>query len=193
MWNWVKLSKVGSNAIVHVPVGAGPNKIRFRFQTSDLVPVWFCLTGTGGSYLPKWVPAQHCFNLTEDQSEPAPTSAPTWMDGALIGFSFLSMCHPRLTFFVCPFQPWSALISVFFFWELYFLLTPHPVSFFFCFWNFFHQPTYYPALSPTDLFTYIFKLKVDSSPSTYSPINLKCATLIATHLPTLPPSYLPTL
>jgi len=33
------------------------------------------------------------------QSEPAPTSAPTWMDGALIGFSFLSLCHPRLTFF----------------------------------------------------------------------------------------------
>jgi hypothetical protein len=26
-------------------------------------------------------------------------------------------------------------------------------------------------LSRTNLFTYIFKLKVDSSPSTYSPIN----------------------
>jgi hypothetical protein len=43
---------------------------------------------------------------------------------------------------------------------------------------------------------------IDPSTSTYSPINLKCATLIPTHLPTpilsiylpaLPPSYLPTL
>jgi hypothetical protein len=28
----------------------------------------------------------------------------------------------------------------------------------------------------------IFKLKVDSSASTYSPINLKCVTFIPTHL-----------
>jgi hypothetical protein len=54
-------------------------------------------------------------------------------------------------------------------------------------------PTHYPALSPTDLLTYIFKLKVDSSPSTYSPVNLRCATLIPTHLAALPPTYLPTL
>ncbi len=38
-----------------------------------------------------------------DQSEAAPTSASTWMDGALIGFCFLSLCHPRLMFFLCPF------------------------------------------------------------------------------------------
>jgi hypothetical protein len=44
-------------------------------------------------------------------------------------------------------------------------------------------------LSPTNLLTYIFKLKVDSSP----PINLKCPTLIPTHLPALPLTYLPTL
>jgi hypothetical protein len=37
------------------------------------------------------------------QHTPDQTSAPTWMDGALIGFSFLSLCHPRLTFFLCPF------------------------------------------------------------------------------------------
>ncbi len=145
------------------------------------------------------------------QSEPAPTSAPTWMDGALIGFSFLSLCHPRFTFFVCPF---SALISVFFcnfifspplsqfffplislfFWN--FIFSPAPTQFlFFCFWNFSRPLTYYPPLPPSDLLAYIFKLKVDSSPSTYSPINLECATLISTHLPTTPPPlsiYLPT-
>jgi hypothetical protein len=63
----------------------------------------------------------------------APTSAPMWMDGwmdgALIGFSFLSLCHPRFNFFLCPF---SAFISVFFL-QLYFLPAPHPVSFFFFF------------------------------------------------------------
>jgi hypothetical protein len=73
--------------------------------------------------------------------------------------------------------------------------------FFFLLLKFF-PPTYYPPLSPTNLLTYLFKFKIDSSPSTYSPINLKCATLIPTHLPTphlfiyllaLPLSYLPTL
>jgi hypothetical protein len=44
------------------------------------------------------------------------------------------------------------------------------------------SPTYYPQLSPIDLLTYIFKLKEDSSPSTYSPINFKCVTFIPTHL-----------
>jgi len=33
------------------------------------------------------------------QSELTFTSAPTWMDGALMGFSSLSMCHSRLTFY----------------------------------------------------------------------------------------------
>ncbi len=108
------------------------------------------------------------------QSEPAPTRALTWMDGALIGFSFLSLCHPTLTFFVCPF---SALISVFFFFELYFLPAPHPVSFFFSFETFPARPSTSPHCpSPT-----------------YSPIYLKCATLIFTHLPPAPaPIYLST-
>jgi hypothetical protein len=63
---------------------------------------------------------------------------------------------------------------------------PPGFFFFFCFWNFSRPLTYYPPPppSPTDLLTYIFKVKVDSCPSTYSPINLKCATLIPTHLPT---------
>jgi len=116
------------------------------------------------------------------QSELAPTSTPSWMDGALIGLSFLSLCHFRLVFFLCLFSTWSVLI-LFFFLQLYFLPTPFP-------------------LSPFNLLTYIFKLKVNSSPFTYSPINLKCVTFISTHLPTphlfiylhaLPPSYLPTL
>ncbi len=47
---------------------------------------------------------------------------------------------------------------------------PKPFFFFWSFWNFSHPPTYYPSLPPINLFTYIFKLKVDSSPSTYSPI-----------------------
>jgi len=46
-------------------------------------------------------------NVLGGHSEAAPTSAPTWMDGALIEFSFLSLCHPRLTFFVCPFSALS--------------------------------------------------------------------------------------
>jgi hypothetical protein len=126
----------------------------------------------------------HGFNTTINygQSELAPTNAPTWMASALIGLSFLSLCHFRLVFFLCLF---STLISFnpFFFLQLYFLPTPFP-------------------LSPFNLLTYIFKLKVNSSPFTYSPINLKCVTFISTHLPTphlfiylhaLPPSYLPTL
>ncbi len=122
------------------------------------------------------------------QSEPAPTSAPSWMDGALIGFSFLSMCHPRITFFLYTF---STLISVFFF-KLYFLPAPHPIFYFYFFSLLkFFSPT--DLLPPTDLLTYIFKLKGGSSPSTYSSINLKCVILISTHLRAPPPSYPPTL
>jgi hypothetical protein len=107
------------------------------------------------------------------------------MDGALIGFSFLSLCHPTLTFFLCPF---SALTSVYF-CNFYFLPALHLVSFYFFALETF--PTHYRPLSPTDLLTYIFELKVVSSPSIYPPINLKCVTLIPTHLPALPPTYLP--
>ncbi len=73
---------------------------------------------------------------------------------------------------------------------------------FFCFWKNSHPPTYYPPLFPTNLFTYIFKLKIDSSPSSYSTYKFKCVILILTHmfiphlfiyLLALPPSYLPTL
>jgi len=123
------------------------------------------------------------YGLSWGQSEPAPTSGPTWMDGVLIGLSFLSLSHPRLTFFVCLFCP-----DLSFFLQLYFLITSHLFSFFFCFWNFFHPLTHYPPLSPTDLLTYIFELIVNSSPSTYSPINLKCVTLIPTYMVT--PTYM---
>ncbi len=50
------------------------------------------------------------------------------MDGAQIGFSFLSLCHPRFTFFLCPF---SALISVFF---CNFIFSLPPTQFLFFFW-----------------------------------------------------------
>jgi hypothetical protein len=132
-------------------------------------------------------------DVKKGQSEPAPTSAPTWMDGALIGFSFLSLCHPRFTFFCLPFL--SPDLS-FFFATLFY---PRPLPrFFFLLLKLFSSthllPPPPPPLSATNLLTYIFELKVDSSPSTYSPINLKCATLIPTHLRT--PHlfvYLPTL
>jgi hypothetical protein len=51
----------------------------------------------------KVIVAQTCVicnqNADHGQSELAFTSAPTWMDGALMGFPFLSMCDPMLTFF----------------------------------------------------------------------------------------------
>jgi hypothetical protein len=83
--------------------------------------------------------------------------------------------------------------------ELDFLPTLHPVYFFLFFiyfWgNFSCPPTYCPPLSPSDLLTYIFKLKVNSFPSTFSLVNLKCAIFISTHTPiylsTYPSIYLP--
>jgi len=69
---------------------------------------------------------------------------------------------------------------------------PPPPPYFFFFETFRTHPlTPPPPLSPTDLFTYIFNFKVGFSPSTYSPINVKCATLTPTHLFALPPTYLP--
>ncbi len=58
-------------------------------------------------------------------------------------------------FFVTLFSPYSLLN--FFFFPLLLKLFP---------------PTYYPQQSPNDLPSYIFKLKLEYSPSTYSPINL---------------------
>jgi len=53
------------------------------------------------------------------QSEPAPTTG--------------SLCHPRLTFFVCPFSAHSQPWSQFFFTTLFSPRPPHPVSVFFAF------------------------------------------------------------
>jgi hypothetical protein len=90
------------------------------------------------------------------QSEAAPTSAPTWMDGALIGFSFLSLCHPRLTFFSLHLsQPRSQ-----FFLQLNFLPAPHPVSFFFLLLKLFPPIDLLPSIVPqwpTHLYIYIWK------------------------------------
>jgi hypothetical protein len=49
--------------------------------------------------------------------------------------------------------------------EFYFLPAPPPTQFLFLF--FVLKLFYYLPLSPSDLLAYIFKLKVDSSPSTY--------------------------
>jgi hypothetical protein len=94
----------------------------------------------------------------------------------------------HLDFFSLPFP--SPDLSFF----CNFIFYPPATQFFF-FLAFETFPTHLlPPTVPTDLLTYIFKLKVDSSPHTYSPLNLKCATFIPTHLPT--PHlfiYLPTL
>jgi hypothetical protein len=119
-----------------------------------------------------------------DHSELTPTSAPTWMDGARIGFSFLSLCHTWLTLFSPFLSP-----NLNFFCNFIFA-APHPVSFFLLLKL--PQPLTYYALSRFNLLAYIFKLKLNSSPSTYSPINLKCAALISTCTPTPPSIYLPT-
>ncbi len=84
--------------------------------------------------------------LSWGQSEPAPTSGPTWMDGVLIGLSFLSLSHPRLTVFVCLF---SALISVDFSFFCNFIFSSPCTRFLF-----FLLLKLFP-LSPTDLLTYV--------------------------------------
>ncbi len=92
----------------------------------------------------------------------------------------------QVDFFCLPFL--SPDPSFFFFFGTLFSARPPP-GFFFC-----SSFETFPTLPPTNLLTYIFKLTVDSSPSTYSSINLKCATLIPTHLPTNTLSrYLPNL
>ncbi len=93
--------------------------------------------------------------------------------------------YPMVHFFSLPFlspfcQPWSQFFfspNLCFSFLGNFIFSPAPTyflfvvfSFPFFFLNFSRPPTYYPPLSATNLLTYIFKLKVDSSPSTYSPI-----------------------
>jgi hypothetical protein len=91
---------------------------------------------------------------------------------AILGWTFFSLP------FLSPDQPWSQ----FFFATLFSPWPPLGILLFFLFFSLLKlfRPTH--LLPPTDLLTYIFKIKVDSSSSTYSPINLKCATFIPTHL-----------
>ncbi len=97
------------------------------------------------------------------QSEPAPTSAPTWMDGSLRGFSFLSLCHPRSTFFVCPFSHFLSPDLGFF---CNFIFSPPRTWDFILFFAFETFPTHPPTTPhcPHHLLKYIFELKVESSP-----------------------------
>jgi len=72
----------------------------------------------------------------------------------------------QVDFFLLPFL---SLDHSFFLLEFYFLFAPHPFLFIFSFETFSaHPPSNLPTYSPI-----LFKLKLDSSPSTYSPINLK--------------------
>jgi hypothetical protein len=84
---------------------------------------------------------------------------PMWMDGALIGLSLFYPCAiPGWLFFLCPF---SALFLVFLCNFIFsqpltqFLFFKFFLKKIYSFWNFFHPP---------DLLTYLFQLKVDSSP-----------------------------
>jgi len=101
--------------------------------------------------------------------------------------------------FCLPFLPWSQfffatlfshhLAPIFFFFLLLKLFPPtHPLPL-----TVPHRPTHLyiwinSKLFPIYLLTYIFELIVNSSPSTYSPINLKCVTLIPTYMAT--PTYM---
>ncbi len=67
--------------------------------------------------------------------------SPTWMDGALIGFSFFIPAPSQVDFFCMPF--FSPDLS--FFCNCIFSSPPTPYFFFLCFWNFSHPPTHYPA------------------------------------------------
>ncbi len=44
-------------------------------------------------------------SVEDGRNELALANAPMWMDGALKWLSFLSMCHPRLTFLFALSQP----------------------------------------------------------------------------------------
>jgi len=79
-------------------------------------------------------------------------------------FFSISGAIPGSHFFCALSQSWSQ----FFCCNFIFSLPPTQFLFFFCFWNFSRPPTYFPPLCPSNLLAYIFKLKVDSSPSTYS-------------------------
>jgi hypothetical protein len=85
-----------------------------------------------------------------------------WMDGALMGFSFLSQGSWQVDFILSPPAP-----QVFFFFFFFFIL----------------------KLSPPP--TYSHPSTLHSPTPTYSPIHLKFATLIPTYVPTHPSIYLP--
>ncbi len=60
------------------------------------------------------------------QSEPAPTCAPMWMDGVLMGGPFSSLPVPELTKVLNSSWPFFSFPQPRFFWELFFPHPPHP-------------------------------------------------------------------
>jgi hypothetical protein len=90
------------------------------------------------------------------------------VDGWCTDRTLFPCAIPGWLFLFALSQPWSQ-----FFFATLFSLRPPPGFIFYLFLLLkLFPPTYYPALSPTDLLTYIFKLNVDSSPSTCSPVLL---------------------
>jgi hypothetical protein len=99
-------------------------------------------------------------------SEPAPTSAPTWMDGALMGFSFLSQGY----------------------WQVHFILSSLRTQFLFFILKLYPPPTYshLPTLhSPPPTYSSIH-LKFVTLIPTYVPTHPSI------YLPARPFTFLPT-
>ncbi len=130
-----------------------------------------------------------CFAVPRQFSEPTTSVMQKPTSGIFFLVPVLTKVVGRLTLVSFHF---SALISVFVL-ELFLFPDPHTV-----FFPFETSPlptcSHLPIpLTLTYLLTYTFKFKIDSLPPTYSPVYLKCDTLIPTYLPAPPqPIYLPT-
>jgi hypothetical protein len=109
----------------------------------------------------------------EGQSEPAPTSAPMWMDGALMGAPFSSLPVPGLTKVANSSLPYSFSFPqprFVFLGELFFFLTPHAC----------------PGL------TYLHLDYLPMHPGLLPPPPTHPSIYLPTHLPTFPSTYIPT-
>ncbi len=110
------------------PERCGPSALYPQRYTS--------LTSFTNSYLwPEWTSTHQCTN-------------DGWCTDRIL---FLSLCRPRSTFFLCPFSALSQPWSQFFFLELHFLPTPHPVSFSFFLLLKLFPPTHLPPIVPHQL------------------------------------------
>ncbi len=129
----------------------------------------------------EWTSTHQCTNVDGSCTDKFIFSIPAPSQVEFFCLPFLSPdlnFSLQLYFLPTPFPvffPWS----LFFFFGTLFSPRPPPGFFFKIFFETF--PTH-PPTAPPLTYSPIFKLKVDSSASTYSPINLKCVTFIPTHL-----------